>query len=175
MSSLFPRPRETNDCLKPVDWFKTKPTRKLCQKKNFEILSKYRLLAVVDMVKATHIKRQRKRCSFSKVKTVSVWLAKTLNQSISKSQKNRFQFYASFCVVYSLQRYRRIAVYKESQKKRQKRKTEKHVSRLFNNDTMTERNMERYKESSKDFEESGTVAKIPQGVKWEFCIAAKIW
>jgi len=103
----------------------TKPTRKQSQKKKFERLLKDCLLAVANMVKATHIKRQRKRCCYSKAKTVFVWLVLILNQNILKSQKNHFQFYASFWVVYSLRDMGIFAAYKESQKKspKENRKT----------------------------------------------------
>ena len=49
-----------------------------------------------------------------------VWLVPILNQNILKSQKNRFQFYASFCVVYSLRDMGIFAAYKRTQTKRQK-------------------------------------------------------
>lgn len=83
-----------------------------------------------------------------------------------KSQKNRFQFYLSFCVVYSLQRYRRFAVYKEPQKKRQKRKPENRF-RLFINNTMTETDMKRKQRFLNDSKKWEGVAEISQGVKRE--------
>ena len=55
--------------------------------------------------------------------------------------------------------------YIKSHRQRDKKKTGKACFRLFIDNTMTERNMERYKDFSKDCKESGTVAKIPQGVK----------
>jgi hypothetical protein len=117
---------------------KTKPTKKQCQKKKFERLSKYRLLVFVSIGKPRIHSGKESAAFIQKSKPFRLTCSDIKSEHFEKPEKS-FPILSCFRrVVYSLQRYRRFAVYKEMQKKRHRKENRKTVS-VFSMNTVSQK------------------------------------